>query len=99
MEMFRVFSLWDTSCAYQLPPLVELESENTAFVLADSEGEGPVKEEGVHQTKEYWLDCGERSSSNTATGALPGARPRKHPIVALEATREAGHVGQLPLED
>lgn len=51
MEMFRVFSLWDRSCAYQLPPRVPLESENTAFVLADSEGEGPTKEEWVNQNQ------------------------------------------------
>lgn len=51
MEMFSVLSLWDRSCAYQLPPLVPLESENTAFVLADSEGEGPVKEEGVSENQ------------------------------------------------
>lgn len=47
MEMVRVPSLWFTSCAFQPSPLGPLESGNTAFVLADSEGEGPVKEDGV----------------------------------------------------
>ena len=38
MEMFRTLSLLDTSCAPQPLLLVPLESGNTAFVLADSEG-------------------------------------------------------------
>ena len=38
MEMFRTLFLLDTSCAPQPLLLVPLESGNTAFVLADSEG-------------------------------------------------------------
>ena len=43
MEMARTLSLLDRSCALQPLLLVSLESGNTAFVLADSEAEGPVK--------------------------------------------------------
>lgn len=45
MEMARTLSLLDRSCALQPLLLVSLESGNTAFVLADSEAEGPVKED------------------------------------------------------
>lgn len=48
MEMVRVLSLWCTSCAFQPLPLDTLESGNTAFVLADSEGDGPGKEGRVN---------------------------------------------------
>lgn len=51
METTRVLCSWDMSCACQLPPLVPLDSENTAFVLADSEGEGPVRKTGVSRNQ------------------------------------------------
>lgn len=46
METVRVLSIWDMICARQLPSFVSLESGNTAFVLVNSEGEGPVKDDG-----------------------------------------------------
>lgn len=57
MEMVKVLLFSDTSCALQLPLLVSLESGNTAFVLVDSEGEGPEKRrQGSVEVEECWPD-------------------------------------------
>lgn len=74
MEMTRVLCSWDSSCACQLPPLVSLESGNTALVLANSEGEGPVRKTGVSRNK------------GVLQGSFEGHYANKCHITVLETT-------------
>lgn len=87
-ETVRMLSLLSRSCALQPPALVPLESGNTAFVLADSEGFGPVKADRTMETKRCWPDCGERSDSSSTEGAFGGRHLMKHHTTGLEATGE-----------